>query len=89
MMCLLLQDILMCLLEAMPSCLMACDSPALLKTLEALLFSRSHPNKSVSFMAQEAFAVPIYQVSLTSLQMHSFGCAGLSNDLSLFISLLC
>ena len=57
----LLQKIIHCALQAMPSCLVPCDSPALLKALASII--KIIPARiSTSFMTEEAFAVPIHQV---------------------------
>lgn len=60
----LLQDIITCALQAMPSCLVPCDSPALLKALASII--RLMPARNPAFVTKEAFAVPIHQVRFTA-----------------------
>lgn len=61
----LLQDIITCALQAMPSCLVPRDSPALLMSLVPII--KILPARiPTSFMTKEAFAVPIHQVRLTA-----------------------
>ena len=71
---LLVQGIVICLLEAVPGCPMPADSPALLKALAAVVGSPA--TRSASFMTKEAFAVPIYQVSMTNIRLyHCLACS--------------
>ena len=68
----LLQEIISCLLKAMPFCLVPVDSPALLKALAVII--GPPVEKCASFMTEEGFAVPIYQVSLMAFIISSIAC---------------